>query len=418
MRIAIVGGGIVGLTTALSLARAGFRPTVYEAVQKPAPLGVGINLLPHAVRELTDLGFLGKLTSLGIPIRELVYRMADGREVWREPRGTAAGYAWPQVAVHRGHLQMFLLAEVIAELGPGAVQFGHALASLVPHAGGAALQFIDRQRGDPLPAEDADLVIGADGIHSAVRRHFYPTEGIPKWNGISLFRGTSRLPPGSVDPVMHWTGHSKQKFVGYPIAIDPETGEILFNWICDLPTGQPGDTPREDWNRRADPGLLLDRYRDWRWEGVDVPAVIASATQVLEFPMVDRDPLPRWTSGRITLAGDAAHPMYPIGSNGATQGIIDARALAFFLATEDSPDAALARYEEERRPPTSQIVLTNRAHGPDRVLEIAQERAPSAATDLDAVFPVGERADIARSYKALAGFDPAQLAARRSYTPG
>ena len=417
MRIAIIGGGIVGLTTALSLARAGFRPIVYEAVHKPAPLGVGINLLPHAVRELTELGLLDKLTALGVPIRELVYRMADGREVWREARGTAAGYAWPQVAVHRGNLQMFLLGEVLAELGPDAVKFGYALASVASQTNGAGLHFIDRRTGDTLLSQDVDLVIGADGIHSAVRRQFYPAEGIPKWNGISLFRGTSRLPRGSVDPVMHWTGHSKQKFVGYPIAMDPDSGDIVFNWICDLPTGTPGDTPREDWNRKADPGLLLDRYRGWRWPGIDVPAIIACAAEVLEFPMVDRDPLPAWTFGRITLAGDAAHPMYPIGSNGATQGIIDARALAYFLATEPSVDVALARYEDERRPTTGKIVLTNRAHGPDRVLEIAQARAPSAAEDLDRVFPKSERADIAQSYKALAGFEPAQLAARRSYTP-
>jgi 5-methylphenazine-1-carboxylate 1-monooxygenase len=417
MRIAIVGGGIVGLTSALSLARAGFRPIVYEAVATPAPLGVGINLLPHAVRELAELGVLDRLMCLGVPISELVYRMDDGREVWREPRGLAAGYSWPQLAIHRGALQMFLLNEVRAALGPDAVRFGHALDTLTSRPDGASLGFIDRSSGAPRGAVEADLVIGADGIHSAVRRHFYPSEGIPKWNGISLYRGTSTLPAGSLGPVMQWAGHSRQKFVGYPIAIEPGSGEILFNWICDLPSGNPGDTPREDWNRRADPAVIRHRYRDWRWPGIDVPSIIASAAQVMEFPMVDRDPLPRWTFDRVTLAGDAAHPMYPIGSNGATQGIIDGRALAYFLATEPDPGAALERYEEERRPPTREIVLTNRAHGPDRVLEVARERAPDATIDLDAVFPIVERAEIARGYKALAGFDPAQLAARRSYRP-
>jgi 2-polyprenyl-6-methoxyphenol hydroxylase-like FAD-dependent oxidoreductase len=417
MRIVIIGGGIVGLTTALSLARVGLRPTVFEAVANPAPLGVGINLLPHAVRELTELGLLDRLTALGVPIRELVYRMADGREVWREPRGTTAGYAWPQLAVHRGRLQLFLLEEVRGALGPGAVRFGHALSLFEPRPDGVALEFIDRRSGVPLPPVEADLVIGADGIHSQVRRQLYPTEGVPKWNGISLFRGMTRLPRDAVEAVTHWAGHSRQKFVGYPIAIDPTNGDILFNWICDLPTAEPGSTPREDWNRAADPGPLIERFAGWRWSGVDVPAIVAGAPQVLEFPMVDRDPLPRWTFGRVTLAGDAAHPMYPIGSNGATQGVLDARALAYFLATESSIGAALAAYEAERRGPTSRIVLTNRAHGPDGVLELANERVNDRETDLDAVFPLAERAAIAQGYKAVAGFDPAQLAARRSYTP-
>ena len=417
MRIAIIGGGIVGLTTALSLCRVGLRATVYEAVAAPAPLGVGINLLPHAVRELTELGLLEKLLSAGVSAQQLVYRMADGREVWREPRGTAAGYAWPQVSIHRGQLQMLLLDEVMADLGEGAMRFGHVLQSLSAGPTGVALHFTDRRSGAALPVEHADVVIGADGIHSAVRRHFYPDEGRPRWNGISLFRGVTRLPAGAVGAVTHWAGHSKQKFVGYPIHVDEASGEILFNWICDLPTGAPGSTPREDWNRRADAAGLIERYRDWRWPDIDVPSIIRAAGDILEFPMVDRDPLPQWTFSRITLAGDAAHPMYPIGSNGATQGIIDARSLAYFLATEPTATSGLAKYEEERRPRTTEIVLGNRAHGPDRVLEVAHERAALRHTTLSDVFPLEERAAIALNYKRLAGFDPAELAASRSYTP-
>ena len=417
MRIAIVGGGIVGLTTAVSLARVGLRPTVHEAVRKPSPLGVGINVLPHAVRELTELGLLEKLRGIGVSIEDLVYRMADGREVWQEPRGIAAGYDWPQIAVHRGRLQMLLLAEVQAALGPDSVRFGQSLASLRVGERNAQLHFVDRETGAAQDSIEADVVIGADGIHSAVRRQFYPQEGIPKWSGVSLFRGTTLLPEGQVGALMHWTGHSRQKFAGYPIAIDPQSGEILFNWICDLKTAEAGSTPREDWNRRVDRAPLLPRYAGWQWPGIDVQKVVAAAGDVFEFPMVDRDPLPRWTHGRVTLAGDAAHPMYPIGSNGATQGILDARALAFHLATAPDPDEALARYEAERREATSRIVLTNRAHGPDKVLEIAAARAADPATDLTAVFPVSERARIAQDYKLIAGFDPVLLKQRHSYTP-
>ncbi len=417
MRIAIIGGGIVGLTTALSLARVGLKPTVYEAVVEPAPLGVGINLLPHAVRELSELGLLEKLKTIGVPIEELIYWMSDGREVWREPRGTKAGYGWPQIAIHRGRLQMLLLEEATRALGKSSIQFARSLKSIEQSADVVSLLFTDRQTGLPCPPVEADLVIAADGIHSAVRRQLYPSEGIPKWNGISLFRGTSRLPPNTVGPSTYWAGHSKQKFVGYPISTDPNSGEILLNWICDLPTGTPGSTPREDWNRRADPSLLIERYQGWRLPGLDVLSIVSAATQVLEFPMVDRDPLPQWTFGRVTLAGDGAHPMYPIGSNGATQGIIDARALAFYVATQPSIASALKSYEDARRPPTSEIVLTNRAHGPDRVLEVANERGHDPAIALDSVFPLTERASIAQGYKAVAGFDPTQLAQRQSYTP-
>ncbi|MFM1885690.1 MAG: 3-hydroxybenzoate 6-hydroxylase [Pseudomonadota bacterium] len=417
MRIAIVGGGIVGLTTALSLAKVGLRATVYEAVRKPQPLGVGINVLPHAMREVAELGLLDKVRTTGVSIEQLTYRMADGREVWTEGRGLAGGYDWPQVAIHRGRLQMLLLAEVQAALGADAVRFGHALAGLTLREGGAVLSFIDRETGANVAGIEADLVIAADGIHSAVRKHFYPDEGIPKWNGVSLFRGTTVLPKGALGPLMHWTGHSRQKFAGYPIAIDPASGEILFNWICDLRIAEPGSTPREDWNRRVDRDPLLPRYAGWRWPGIDVPAIVSAATDVFEFPMVDRDPLPRWTHGRVTLAGDAAHPMYPIGSNGATQGILDARCLAYHLATAPDVDEGLARYETERRETTSRIVLTNRAHGPDKCLEIAMQRAPTADVDLGAVFPVDERAKISQDYKVIAGFDPQWLRERRSYTP-
>ena len=417
LSVAIVGGGIVGLTAALSLARVGFKPIVYEAVRKPQPLGVGINVLPHAVRELAELGLLDKLVKLGVPITDLVYRMADGRMVWHEPRGLQAGYGWPQVAVHRGRLQMLLIDEVQSVLGPDAVRFNHALTDLQLRYHGATLQFADRDSGAAVATVEADLVIGTDGIHSAVRKHFYPNEGIPKWSGVSLFRGTTVLPADQVGALMHWTGHSRQKFAGYPISVDRDSGQMLFNWICDLRTAEPGSTPREDWNYRVERAPLLPRYQNWQWPGIDVPAIVAAAGEVFEFPMVDRDPLPQWTHGRVTLAGDAAHPMYPIGSNGATQGIIDARALAFHLATTADVDAALAGYEAERREATSRIVLTNRAHGPDKVLEIAAARAADPATDLDAVFPMDERAEIAQGYKVIAGFDPQLLNARRSYTP-
>jgi 2-polyprenyl-6-methoxyphenol hydroxylase-like FAD-dependent oxidoreductase len=281
---------------------------------------------------------------------------------------------------------------------------------------GVLAHFVDRASGAALGSFQADVLAAADGIHSAVRRQFYPDEGRPKWNGVSLYRSTSRVGKVLGGRSMLWAGHARQKFVAYPIRYDPETGETLLNWICDLKTVEASPAPpKEDWNRTGDRADLLPRYAGWRWPGVDVPRIVASSGEIYVFPMVDRDPLPRWTFGRATLLGDAAHPMYPIGSNGATQGIIDARALAFHLATAAGPDEGLARYEAERRPATSRIVLTNRANGPDQVMELAEQRAPNPEDDLDVALPMAERQAIAEAYKRVAGFDPRTLSARPSY---
>lgn len=418
MRIAIIGGGIVGLTTALSLAQAGFRPKVYEAVNDLRPLGVGINLLPHAVRELAELELLDRLRDIGVEIEALDYHMQDGRAVWSEYRGLKAGYGWPQIAVHRGRFHMFLLDEVRRRLGADAVSTGRALDRFEDRGDNVAAHFRDRTSGEALGAIEADILIGADGLHSSVRRHFYPDEGLPVWNGVSLFRSTTRVPADRIAPKMLWVGHADQKFIAYPIVREPDSDSYLLNWVCDLRTAAPGSTPREDWNRIVDRAELVPRFSDWSVDGFDIPAILAASGDVYEFPMVDRDPLPRWTFGRVTLAGDAAHPMYPIGSNGATQGIIDARVLAFHIATAPDPLTGLQRYEEARLAPTSRIVLGNRGQGPDRILEIARERASDPMVDIDAVIPFAERAEISASYKRLAGFDPAALNARASYSVG
>ncbi len=415
MKIVIVGAGICGLTAALSLHKAGFEPQIYEAASALKPLGVGINLLPHAVRELADLGLLDDLRRLGVEIDELVYLTKDGRRIWREPRGLAAGYAWPQIAVHRGELQMLLARTVQARLGPDAIRFGHSLTDLETSDGGSRAWFLDRETGGPGGWEKADLLLAADGIHSAVRRKFYPDEGAPKWNGVTLWRSTSRSAKVLGGRSMLWAGHSRQKFVAYPIAYDAETGETRLNWICDLKRGEGDAPPREDWNRLGRREDFLPPFAKWRWPGIDVPALVEASEEVFEFPMVDRDPLPRWTFGRTTLMGDAAHPMYPVGSNGATQAIIDARALAFHLSTAPEVDTALARYEADRREATSRIVLMNRAHGPDQVMELAEQRAPRPGDDLDALLPVAERQAIADGYKRIAGFDAAMMSAPSPY---
>jgi len=410
MRIAIVGGGIVGLTTALSLAAGGVRPGGLEPGTDNKPQGGGINLLPHAVRELAELGLLEDVRQLGVEIEQLTYRMEDGREVWREPRGSKAGYNWPQIAIHRGRFHQFLLRKVRETLGQDAVRTGCVLNRIEACDTGATLSF------DNAAAVDADVAVGADGIHSAVRRQFYPDEGRPLWNGVSLFRSTTRLPRTLFGDEMLWAGHADQKFIAYPIIFYRDRNEVQLNWVCDLRTAEPGSVPREDWNRVVDRAQLVPCYRSWKWNGVDVASIISRSNDVFEFPMVDRDPIPRWSFGRVTLAGDAAHPMYPIGSNGATQGIIDARVLSYHLATASDPALALKRYEEARLEPTRNIVLGNRAQGPDRILEIARQRAADPHVDIEWAIPFAERAEIAAAYKRLAGFSPEALNAQASHS--
>ena len=411
MSVIVVGAGIGGLATALSLDAAGIGCRVYESVETIEPLGVGINVLPHAVRELTELGLLDALRANAVETSELVYFNKLGQEIWREPRGVAAGYRWPQFSIHRGALQRTLLDAVRTRIGASAVANGHALSKVEATESGVIATFIER-RTAASHAIEGDCLVAADGIHSRVRAQLYPNEGPPKWNGAMLWRGTSGCAPFLSGRSMFMAGHQSQKFVAYPIV---QAGDrVTTNWIAELKSRGVDAPRREDWNRKGKLGDFLPAFDSWRFGWLDVPALIRSATAVYEFPMVDRDPLPRWSFGAITLLGDAAHPMYPIGSNGASQAILDARVLALSLARERDPVAAFAAYEAERRPATAAIVAANRGNGPEQVMQIAEERAPNGFRNIDDVIPRAEREAIANRYKQIAGFERDALNARRS----
>lgn len=411
MRVIVSGGGIGGLTAALALQAAGIEVELHEATPDPKALGVGINLLPHAVRELTELGLGDRVRATGVETAELLYANRQGEEVWREDRGLAAGYRWPQVSIHRGELLMLLLAEARERLGD-AIRCGSRGVGVTTDATGATLHLAGggTVRGD--------AVVAADGIHSAIRAQWFPNEGPPRWNGAILWRATSEHPGFRTGRTMVQAGSSMVKFVCYPIREAKDGRPALINWIAEQRVDPSGPWAREDWNRRGRIEDFLPLFADWDWPWLSVPGLIRATEAVWEFPMVDRDPLPRWTHGRATLLGDAAHPMYPIGSNGASQAILDARALAFHLARTGEVQAGLAAYEAERRPATGAIVQANRGAGPDQVLDIAAARAPHGfgAVEREAVLPQAELAAIAAGYKRTAGFDPAVLNARPSYS--
>jgi 2-polyprenyl-6-methoxyphenol hydroxylase-like FAD-dependent oxidoreductase len=405
MRVAIIGGGIGGLATALSLHAAGIDCDVYEAVPQIKPLGVGINLLPHAVRELSELGLADALAATAIETEKLIYANRFGQEIWQEPRGRAAGYNWPQFSIHRGALQVILLEAVTSRLGPSRIHTG----AQARRAGASSVTF---QSGETV---EADVIVAADGIHSALRAQFYPDEGPPKWNRRVLWRGVTEAEPFLGGRTMVMAGYQNQKFVCYPISREATArGRSLINWIAELRIGGMADWRREDWNRAGRLEDFLPDFESWHFGWLDVPAVIRGASHIFEYPMVDRDPVARWTFDRVTLLGDAAHPMYPIGSNGASQAILDARILAHALATTRSINAALALYEDNRRPGTSRLVLANRANGPEQVMQTVHERAPNGFTQLSAVVSVEELETTAERYKQIAGFDRDALNARES----
>ncbi len=406
--IAIVGAGIGGLTAALSLHGAGFPVRVFEAVPELRPLGVGINLLPHAVRELEELGLRPALEAAGVACGELAYYTKRGQRIWAEPRGVGAGYRWPQISIHRGVLQLLLLEAARARLGPERIQLGQRLRSFESQPGrGVHVSFGER-------GSDARLLVAADGIHSTARRSLYPGEGPPRWNGSIMWRGVAELAPMLDGRTMIMAGHTRQKFVAYPIRAARD-GRQTLNFVAELRGDGGSLAEREDWSKPGRLDDFLPAFADWRFGWLDVPALIRGAGEVWVYPMIDRDPLARWSFGPVTLLGDAAHPMYPIGSNGASQAILDARVLTGCLRHHsDDPERALARYDEIRRAATSEIVLANRAQGPEAAMQLVEDRAPEGFARIEDVVGAEELAAIAEKYKRLAGFSVAELNARAS----
>ncbi len=408
MKAIIVGGGIGGLATALMLHDRGIKAEVYERSAEIREMGVGINTLPHAIKELANIGLLDELDRVAIRTYELTYQNRHGQTIWHELRGTHAGLDMPQFSIHRGRLQGVLKDAVIARLGPDAIKTGHACTGVDSDAGSATAVFEVRGSGETKRVS-GDCVIAADGIHSAVRQQFYPDQGAPKWNGIMLWRGATLWQPFQTGKSMVIAGGMAAKLVLYPIADDGrDDGRVLMNWAVAAKLGD-ADTPmprREDWNREGKLAELLPFVENtFHLDVLDPVALIRATETFYEYPMCDRDPVSHWTFGRVTLLGDAAHPMYPVGSNGASQAILDARCLADKLADAGSVEEALKAYEAERLPMTATIVQQNRGGGPERVIDLVEQRAPDGFDRLEDVATRAELEAVVRGYQKTAGFD-------------
>lgn len=415
MTVLIAGAGIAGLSLGLTLHQIGVPFRIYEAAAALKPLGVGINLQPNAVRELFELGLEPALDRVGIRTRDYGFHTKAGLEIWTEPRGLAAGYRWPQFSVHRGRFQMALHAALVERAGAGCVVTGARATGFETAADGVVLH-LETAAGPQ--AATGTLLVAADGIHSAIRRQMQPREGPPIWNGAILWRGTTEAAPFKSGASMILAGHDTQRIVAYPIGHpDPATGRAVINWIAERTVDPSAGWRREDWNRRADPAEFLPFFADWTFDWLDVPALIRGAAEVFEYPMVDRDPIGRWTDGRVTLMGDAAHPTYPVGSNGASQAVVDARVIGARLLEHGVGADALLAYEAVVRPQTERIILANRGSGPDAIMQLVEDRCGGRFENIEDVVPRAELAAHAERYKKIAGFGIAELNARPPLIP-
>lgn len=403
MKVIIVGGGIGGLTTALLLHQRGVDCEIYEKVPTLLQQGVGLMLLPHATKVMEGLGLLTELDKVGVQIERTFFRTRHGQNVWDEMRGLAAGYDVPQFALHRGYLQRVLVDAVQKRL-PGALHLDAAFEDAEQTAHGVVAQF---RRADGSKFKiGGDALIGADGIHSAVRRHLHPEEGMPRWSGLMLWRGSVEWPTFLDGRTYINTGGMDAKFVCYPMASGTRPGMQLTNWATVVRRSEPGGVPpaREEWDREARLADVQGLLKAFAIPEVDIEGLVAATPVFWAFPMCDRDPLSHWTVDRITLLGDAAHSMYPFGANGAAQAIVDGQVLAELLVKESSVVRALELYEEERLPIVNEIVATNRRGGPELVINEIERLAPEPFDDIDAVLSFADRKAIVHGYAKLAGF--------------
>ncbi|WP_269932640.1 flavin-dependent oxidoreductase [Aminobacter sp. HY435] len=414
MTVMIIGAGIGGLTLALMLEKAGVPFKVYESAQEIRPIGVGISILPHASRELSELGLRGALAEVAVTARESCFFNRFGQLIYKEPVGTFAGYDYPQFQIHRGDLQQILYHALVERAGPDCVVTGWKCIRAEQTTDAAVAHFVDGRTGEDRPIQQGAAIIGCDGIHSVVRRQLVPDDGAPIYSGVNMWRGTTWWKPylgGASYVRAGWLTHGKM--VIYPIRnkLDAD-GRQLINWVAEI------ETPRyhqQDWNRRGQIDDFIGAFADWNFDFLDVPGLIRGAEAILEYPMVDKDPLARWSFGRLTLLGDAAHPMYPRGSNGAGQAILDARALADSFAAGGDVGGVLKAYEDKRLEATATVVRTNRTTPPDVILKEVYERTGDRPfARLDDVITQDELAALSNSYKKVAGYDKATVAARRS----
>lgn len=404
--VIVIGAGIGGLSLALALRAAGVPFRIFEAAPEIRPLGVGLNLLPHAIRALSGFGILEKLLARGIETHEYGFYTRHGQLIYREPRGKFAGLDYPQISIHRGDLHTTLLEAVREQVGADAIRLGHRCTAVEQDAKGVRVLF---ENGETVAGA---VAVACDGVNSVVRRQYHPKEAVPRYEGTTQYRGTTRWKPFLSGASMSYLGTFETgKLVIYPIRnrIDAE-GRQLVNWVIEI--AKPSHELLRDWNRPARAEAFIEHFEHARFDWLDIPALLRAADAIYEYPMVDQEPLPYWTDGRVTLLGDAAHPMMPRGSNGSAQAIIDATTLAGLLQACGDPLAALKAYEAKRLPATAKVVLANRGIAPDAIIRVVEERTGGKRFErIEDVISHQELVDWQERYKQVAGFSSSDLKA-------
>jgi len=407
--IIIAGGGIGGLSLALTLHQIGVPCVVFESVAELKPLGVGINIQPNAVRELYALGIDAEaLDAIGLQAREWSLVGLNGKDVYSEPRGLEAGYHWPQYSVHRGELQMLLYRTVIERMGTGAIKLGHKVTGYQNSTSGV-LVFVTTAAVQTLAVKTIEvegaILVAADGLHSAVRAQMHPNQPPIHWGGAVMWRGTTQAVPIRTGASFVGLGTHRQRIVFYPISpADPQTGLATINWIAEVTMDNSDGWTQGDWNKKAEIGDFIHHFEDWDYDWVDIQGMLRGAREVYEYPMIDRDPVPTWVDQHVVLMGDAAHVMYPTGSNGASQALVDARVLGAAIVEHGVNAGALSAYNERLCESISAVVLRNRGAGPFAILNELDKRCGGMFDDIEAVFPKAEREELMARYKAAAGF--------------
>jgi 2-polyprenyl-6-methoxyphenol hydroxylase-like FAD-dependent oxidoreductase len=417
--VLVAGAGIGGLSVALTLHQIGVPCVVFESVPALKPLGVGINLQPNAVRELYEMGFdAAALDTIGIQTREWTLVGLNGNDVYSEPRGLRAGYQWPQYSVHRGGLQMLLYRAAVERLGADAIRTGTTVTGYRNDPSGRGITALLESAAGGKSEVSGSLLIAADGLHSAVRQQMHPEQPPIRWGGAIMWRGVSRGKPIRTGASFVGLGTHRHRVVFYPIsAPDPHTGLADINWIAEITVNNDGGWPEGDWNRKVRHADFMQHFEKWNYDWIDIPAMLRGAPEVFEYPMIDRDPVPTWRDGNAALLGDAAHVMYPTGSNGASQAIVDARVLGAALLEHGVTTRALQAYDAKLCPEISPVILRNRGAGPFGLLNLLDDRCGGVFDDIETVIPRAERDEFMHRYKVAAGFAAEKLNAAPAIIP-
>ena len=408
MTVLIAGGGIGGLTLALSCQQLNIPFIIFEKTKTLEPLGVGINLQPNAVRELSDLNLKQDLYKIGVETQEFGLFSKKGLKIWTEPRGLAAGYNEPQFSVHRGQLQKLLYNKLIERADRFSIKTGYSVNSFENLSSGVKLNCFNK-RSEKEETFSGSILVGCDGINSQVRKQMYPNEQAPIWNGAVLWRGITSEAPFRTKASMVMIGHDTQRFVSYPISDPDSNGRSIINWIAELKFDPSNPWPKGDWSKKVNKSKFIDQFKDWAFEWINPHQLISDAGDVFEYPMVDREPLEKWTFDNTTILGDAAHPTYPVGSSGASQAIIDSRKLVYQFKNKGLNNSALLSYENEMRPLTNKITLTNRQAGPDALLQVVEDRCDGEFMEIEDVITKKELKQHADKYKMVAGINIERL---------